>query len=140
MHPNQLHSPIQNLQMVPIVEAYPEELETVHPEKNRFFFQPSKKLSVTPKIGKLPKIKIGKIKVNTTDAQPHVIPEVVKTLKSGIRMEITGTQKYHTRSITKRVNHVTTFKNVPEMFQEEATEKIKTHIGTYYFARIDTKE
>ena len=55
-------------------------------------------------------------------------------------MERTGTQKYNTRSITKRVNQATTFKNAPKMFQEDATEKNKTHIGTDYFARIYLKE
>ena len=70
-------------------------------------------------------MKIGRIKLDIPDAQPHVIPEVGKTPKSGIRMERTSTHKYNTRSNTKRVNHVTSFKNSPKMFQEDATEKIK---------------
>ena len=40
-------------------------------------------------------------------------------------MEIAGTHKYNNRSSTKRVNHVTTFKNAPKMFQEDTKEKIK---------------
>ena len=63
--------------------------------------------------------------MDTPDAQPHVIPEVGETPKSDIRMEIAGTHKYNNRSSTKRVNHVTTFKNAPKMFQEDTKEKIK---------------
>ena len=55
-------------------------------------------------------------------------------------MERTSAHKYNTRSSTKRVNNVTNFKNIPNFFQEDATEKIKTHIGTDYFARIGTKK
>ena len=69
-----------------------------------------------------------------------MISEVGKTPKNYIRMERTGTHKYNTRFITKRVNHVTTFKNAPKMFQEDAMEKIKTHIGTDYVSCIETKE
>ena len=55
-------------------------------------------------------------------------------------MAITVTHKYNTRSITKRVNHVTTFKNTPNMFEMETTDTLKTHIGKYYIARIETKK
>ena len=51
-------------------------------------------------------------------------------VKSDIIVEINSTHKCNTRSITKRVNHVTTFKNAPKMLPVEVTEKIKTHIGT----------
>ena len=54
-------------------------------------------------------------------------------------MKITGTQKYNTRSITKRVNHVTTFKNAPNMFKMDSAETIIKHKGTDYLARIDPK-
>ena len=54
-------------------------------------------------------------------------------------MEITSTYKYNTRSRTKRVNHVKNFRNVPRLFQVEATEIIKTHIGTDYFDLVDSK-
>ena len=62
--------------------------------------------------------------------KPHVIPEVDKTPKIDTRVEITITNKYNTRSSTKRINHVITFENSPKMFQVDATEKIITHIGT----------
>ena len=77
--------------------------------------------------------------MNTPEAQPHVIPEV-KTAKSDIRMERTGTHKYNTRSITKRVNHVTIFKSTPNMFKMNAEGTIKTQIGTDYLARINPKK
>ena len=51
-------------------------------------------------------------------------------------MKITSTHKYKTRLSTKRVNHITTFKNVPNMFTMDAAEKIKTHIGTNYLVRV----
>ena len=66
-------------------------------------------------------------KADTTEAQPHVIQEVEKTPKIDIRVEQTSTHNYNTRSVTKRVNHVTTFNNAPNMFQVDAIEKI-THI------------
>ena len=59
-----------------------------------------------------------------------MITEVEETPKSDTRVERTGTHKYNTRSSTKRANHVTTFKNTPNMFKMDAAEKIKTHIGT----------
>ena len=58
-------------------------------------------------------------------------PRSEKTPKIDIRMKITVTHKYNTCSSTNRFNHVTNFKNEPKFFQEEATERIKTHIGTY---------
>ena len=47
---------------VPIVEASPDELQPVHLAKKHYFFQPirSKNLTVTPKIGKLPKMRFEK--------------------------------------------------------------------------------
>ena len=59
-------------------------------------------------------------KVYTPEAQPHVIPEVGKLQKSDIIMEITGTHKYNTRSSTKRITHVKTLKNAPNMFKMDA--------------------
>ena len=55
-------------------------------------------------------------------------------------MEITSIHKYNTISSTNRVNHVATFKNVPRMFKMDAEEKIKRHIGTDYFARVEQKK
>ena len=40
-------------------------------------------------------------------------------------------------SSTKRVNRVTTFKTAPNMSKMDTSEKITTHIGTYYLAHID---
>ena len=69
-----------------------------------------------------------------------MIPEVEKTPKGDIRVEITSNQKYNTTSITKIFNHVTTYKNAPKMFQVDAMEKIKTRIGKNYFAPIYPKK
>ena len=43
---------------VTIVDTYPDKLQPLHPAKKLIFFQPirSENLTVTPKIGKLPKI------------------------------------------------------------------------------------
>ena len=79
-------------------------------------------------------MKIGKIKANTLEAHPHVILEVWEIPKSDIRVEIISTHKYNTISITKRVNHLTNFKNAPKIFKMDATEKLKMHIGIDYFA------
>ena len=68
-------------------------------------------------------MRIGKIKADTTEQKPRVIPEVEKLPKSDTRVEITGTHKYNTGSSTKRVNHVTTFKNASNMFKMDAAEK-----------------
>ena len=73
--------------------------------------------------GKLSKMRIEEIKVNTPEVQPHVIPEVGKPPKSDIRVERTSTHKYNTISSIKMVNHVTTLKNAPKMFKMDATEK-----------------
>ena len=67
--------------------------------------------------------------MDTPEAHPHVFPEVEETPKSEIRVERTSTNKYNTISSTKRVNHVTTFKNAPKLFQVDTTEKIKILIG-----------
>ena len=67
-----------------------------------------------------------------------MISEVEETSKRDIREEITITHKYNTRSSTKRINHVTTFKNAPKVFQVDTKEEPKTHIGTEYFSYIET--
>ena len=85
-------------------------------------------------------MKTGKVKAYTPESQTHMIPEVYKTPKRDVIVERTSTHKYNTISSTNRVNHVTTFKNAPKMFQVEATERIKTQIFTDYFDRIDLKE
>ena len=68
-------------------------------------------------------MKIGKIKANTPEAQPHVVLEEEETPKRYIRLDRTSTHKYNIRSSTKRVNLVTVFKNAPKMFKMDATEK-----------------
>ena len=78
--------------------------------------------------------------MDTAKAQPRVTPVLEKPQKSNNGMERNGQYKYNTISSTNRVNHVTTFKNAPKMFQVEATERIKTQIFTDYFDRIDLKE
>ena len=44
----------------------------------------------------------------------------------------TGTYKYNNISSTKRVNHVKTFKNTPNIFKMYAADTLKTCIGTDY--------
>ena len=62
---------------MPNVEAYPKEIQPLHPAKKAInIFQPSKNLAVTPNMGKLPKMIIGKIKAGTPEPQTHVIQEV----------------------------------------------------------------
>ena len=92
----------------------------MHPLK-KLIFQPirSQYLTVTPKLGKSPKTRFGKIKAFTPELHPHVIPEVEKQGKSDIRMARKVTHKYNTRS---RVHHVTTFKNKPKMFKIDTTD------------------
>ena len=85
-------------------------------------------------------MEIGEIKADTPEAHPRVISYLDRTSKSDIRVGKNTTHKYNTISSTKRVNHVTTFKNAPKMFKMDTTEKIKTHIGTDYFSRIDPKK
>ena len=78
--------------------------------------------------------------MDTLEAPSHVIPEVEKTPKGDIILEITITHKYNIISSTKRVNHVTTFKNETKMFKMDAKYEIKTHIGIYYFSCIYPKK
>ena len=48
-----------------------------------------------------------------------------------------GTHNYNTSS---RVNHVTTFKNTPKIFQMDMTDTAKTYIGSYYIAHTYPKK
>ena len=59
--------------------------------------------------------------MDTPEAQTHVIPVVEKTPESVIRVERTSTHNYNTSLSTKRVKHVTNFKNAPKMFPLKAT-------------------
>ena len=78
--------------------------------------------------------------IEEPEAQPHVVPEVKKTEINDIKMYRYGPHKYNTRSSTNRVEHVTTFKIIPNIFKIHAEEKISTHIGTYDLAHIDPKK
>ena len=55
-------------------------------------------------------------------------------------MARTGTHNYNTRSRTKRVNHMKTFKNIPDVFKMDTADTIKTHIGTYYISHTHLKK
>ena len=70
-----------------------------------------------PETGEMSKIKIGTIKEDTSETQPHDIPKVKQTPKTDTRLDINSIHKYNNISRTKRVNHVTTFKNAPFFFQ-----------------------
>ena len=74
--------------------------------------------------------------MDTPEVQTHVIPEMEKTRRDKIIMDRNGSHKYNTRSSTKKVNHVTTFKTAPNMFKMDAEEKMTTHIGTDYLDNI----
>ena len=75
------------------------------------------------------------MKVDTPEPQHHAIPGVEKPPKIDTRVGKTGTYKYITRSSTKRVNHVKTFNNPPNMFKIDAPEKIKqTWVQTTFLA------
>ena len=57
--------------------------------------------------------------------------------KRHIRRTRKVTHKYITRS---RVNHVTTFKNTPQMFKKDITDTSTTHIGSDYIDNTDPKK
>ena len=76
------------------------------------------------------------IKADTPEPLLRVIPEK-KQENSDIRRAIKGTHKYNTRS---KVNHVTTFKNTPQMFKKYMTDTSTTHIGSDYIAKTYPKK
>ena len=80
---------------------------------------------------------MGIIKATTPVPLPRVIPKGKKQEKSDIRRARKVTHKYNTRF---RVNHVTTFKNTPQMFKKDMTDTSTTHIGSDYIDKIDTKK
>ena len=61
----------------------------MHPPKRLIVLTKKQFSSYTKKRKNLQKMKIGKIKADTPEAQPHVIPEVEKTLKSDIGVKKT---------------------------------------------------
>ena len=67
-------------------------------------------------------------------------PKNGKITKIDISIERNGSHKYNTRSITKKVNHVTIFKTAPNMFKTDAAGKITTHKGTDYLAHTEPKK
>ena len=67
-------------------------------------------------------------------------PESGKTAEIDSIMERNGPHKYNTRSSTKRVSHMTTFKTTPNMFKMDAAEKITAHKDTDYLSHIDRKK
>ena len=73
-------------------------------------------------------MRFGKIESDTQVPLSHVIPEGKQQGKSDITRSKESTHKYNTRF---RVNHVTTFKNIPQMFQKVTTDTSTTHIGAY---------
>ena len=93
----------------------------MNPEKKDKIFNQARVLQLHQEKGKLPKMTIKKLKPNTSEPQLRVIPEVEKTSKNDIIVERTITHKNNTRSITKRFNNMTTFRNSPKMFLLEAT-------------------
>ena len=61
---------------VPIVDKYSEELQQVHPEIKPIKKHNKEKIwQLHQEKGKSPKIEIWKIKADTPEAQPRVIPE-----------------------------------------------------------------
>ena len=67
-------------------------------------------------------------------------PRSGKPQRSDIIMGKNFPHNYNTNSITKRVNHVTTFKNAPNVFKIDRVEKITTHICTDYLVFTDPKK
>ena len=100
--------------MVPIVEAYPEELQPVHSEKKQLNFSTKNNSAVTPIKREIVKNENWENRIEyTLEAHPRVIQEMEETTKNYIRVKRTSTHKHNTRSSIKRVNHVTTTKNYP---------------------------
>ena len=60
-------------------------------------------------------MRFEKIKTDTQEPHPHVTPERKTTGKIEIIRARKCTHTYNTRS---KVNHVTTFKNIPKMFKK----------------------
>ena len=75
--------------------------------------------------------------MDTPYPQPHVIPEGKQLGKSNIIRARKGTHKYNTKS---KVNHVTTFKNTPQMLKKDITDTSTTQIGSYYITKTDPKK
>ena len=70
----------------------------------------------------------GKINTNTPVPLPHVNPEKKQQGKNAIKRARKGTHKNNTKS---KVNHVTTFKNTPQMFKKDMTDTSTIHTVSY---------
>ena len=82
-------------------------------------------------------MRFGRIKLDTPEPLPHVVPEKKQQINKDIIRAIKGTHKYNTRS---KVNHVTTFKNAPQMFKRGMTDTSTTHIVSYYISKTTPKK
>ena len=78
---------------VPIVETYPEELQPFTQQKSDQTFQPSKNMQFHHEKGKWPQMRIGKIKTDTPETKPRVIPEMEETPKLYTRLKRISTNK-----------------------------------------------
>ena len=78
-----------------------------------------------------------RIKADTSVPMPHVLSKGKQQGKIHIRRARKGTHKYNTRS---RVNHVTTFKNTPQIFKKDMKDTSTTHIGSDYIVHADPEK
>ena len=83
------------------------------------------------------KIDIWKNKSRYTSTTSPYDPRLKKQENSVIKRARKGTHKYNTRS---KVNHVTTFKNTPQMFKKDMKNTSTTHIESEYIAKTDPKK
>ena len=79
---------------VPIIEAYPEELQQVHPVKKRY---PVNFQQVHPEKEQTSKIKIGTIRQSTPAENPHMVSEEGKLTYTGTIVDSFNTHKYNTQ-------------------------------------------
>ena len=82
-------------------------------------------------------MRFGKIKADTPEPLPHVIPELKQHENCDIIRAIKVTHKYNTRY---KVNYVTTFNNTPQMFKRGMTDTSTTYIDSDYIAKTYPKK
>ena len=77
-------NPVTNVNplRVHIVEAYPDELQPVNQAKHQIFFQLIRSQHLTAKSEKLPNMRFGKIKADTSVPLTHVITEKKNTKRA----------------------------------------------------------
>ena len=101
-------------------KSYPERLQQVTPPPPKIIkIQPSKSSAVTPRSWKNVKNENWHIQIGYNRRQHHEIPEMQKIPKCIIH-------NYNTRSRTKKVNHLTNFKNAPKCFSIGSHRKNRT--------------